>query len=177
MTLLLLHESVVDDSTFVSLATLSELAVRLGRIDESELTAAQQAQGEQLLATATDLLIDAVDRDADWLTGLDSASNAFRVLRGICLEMCARVMTNPTGARSEAETVGSYSHSVSFTDGSHLLMLTDREERMARRATVGVTSGSAQLESLATVVAESMPRALDELVTAGEDDAPIYTWT
>lgn len=155
-------------------ATITELAVRLGRVNESELTAAQQAQADLLLELATGLITQAVDRDTAWQ---DALTPVPVLLRAVCLEMCARVMTNPSGVRSEGETVGSYQHNVSYTDGSHLLMLTDSETLLVRRAVHSATSASAAVESLATTVATNMPTSLDELMTAGETDTPIYDWT
>lgn len=153
-------------------ATITELAVRLGRVNESELTAAQQAQADLLLVLATGLITEAVDRDTAWQNALTPVPV---MLRAVCLEMCARVMTNPSGVRSEGETVGSYQHNVSYTDGSHLLMLTPAEVRLCRRTIVGASSGSATLESLADVVAPNTPVGV--LAEAGTDDPLIYEWT
>lgn len=161
----------------MAFASLNELAIRLGRSSSSDLTAAQQAQGTQLLDTASDLITIAVDRDSGWVADLVTTTPAYRLLRAVCLEMAHRVMTNPAGARSESETLGQHQHSISFTDGSHLLQLTDREEKLVRRAAVGATSGSAALESLATVVAASRPLPIGVLADAGSDDPPLYTWT
>lgn len=138
-------------------ATLTELAIRLGRVDDSELTASQHAQGTQLLETATALILDAIGRDAAWLDDQDPAP---AVPRAVCLEMCARVMMNPANVRSEGETLGQHQHSVSYSDGHGLLYLTDRELRLCRRAALGVGSGSAYVDSLVTTLAAVTPEPM-----------------
>lgn len=140
-----------------NLATLTELAVRLGRIDADALSTQQQAQGTQLLGTATDLILEAVNRDTDWLDDLDPVP---RVLRAVCIEVAARVMTNPAGVRTEGETLGQHQHSVSYAEGAGLLYLTDRELRLCRRVALGAGSGSAVLESLATTIAAVTPEPM-----------------
>jgi hypothetical protein len=151
-------------------ATLADLAVRLGRASSSELTAAQQAQGTLLLTLATGLITQAVDRDSTWA---DALSPVPTLLRAITLEVAARVMQNPVGARSESETLGQYQHSTSFTDRSHGLMLTDAEVVLCRRVIVGVSSGSAALDSMVTVLANN------ETLFDGwsGEEVELYDWT
>lgn len=128
-------------------ATRNELAVRLGRNNDTELTTAQQAQADLLLTLATGLVTDAVGKTTTWA---DALAPVPVVLRAVTLEMVARVMHNPTGARSEMQQLGSAQHSVSFADGAHGLFLTDVEARLCRVAVWGRDSGSVQLGSLFT---------------------------
>jgi hypothetical protein len=151
---LIVTATAVEPARVENFATLDQLAMRLGQIDATGLTAAQQAQGNMLLGIVTGLVIGAVGRDDDWAASLTTVP---AVLTGVCLEACARVMQNPSSARSESETLGQYSHSASFTDGAHGLMLTDAEEMLCRRAVLGALSGSARLDSLATELARCLP--------------------
>lgn len=131
----------------ITFATLDELALRLpgATTTATDLTPKQAAQGQMLLETVTDLIITAVDRDADWAATLNPIA---RELRAVCLEAVARVMQNPGGARSESETLGAHSYATSYTDGAHGLDLTDREIALCRRAVLGQTSGSARVDSI-----------------------------
>lgn len=154
----------------VTFATLDELALRLpgAAVSAAELTDKQAAQGQMLLESVTDLIIDEVDRDAEWAATLDPIP---RALRAVCLEAVARVMQNPGGARSESETLGVHQHSVSYTDGAHGLELSDRESRLCRLAVIGQLSGSAAVDSIATTVADRAG-AIDGWV--GEANPDIY---
>ncbi len=128
-------------------ATLNDLALRLPGTATSSagLTAKQSAQGTMLLQSATDVITDAVDRDATWANALSPVP---AVLRAVCLEVVARVMQNPDGARSQSETLGQWSYATSYTDAAHGFGLTDREVALCRRAVLGQTCGSAHLESV-----------------------------
>jgi hypothetical protein len=137
-------ESVIDDLVVkvydaTGFATLDELAVRLGKESAEDFTAAEAAQGTLLIALATGIITDEVGKDAEWAAALDPVP---ATLRGVCLEMVARVMTNPTGARSESETLGQYQHSASYTDGAHGLAFDDAWSMMCRRVVYGRLSGS-----------------------------------
>lgn len=132
-------------ATVVTFATLDELALRLGKASTADLTAAQAAQGRMLLELVTGLIVDACDRDDTWAA---TYTPIRREVRAVCLEATARILQNPSGARSESETIGQYQHSSSYTDSAHGLSLTDNEILMCRRAIIGTTSGSAALESV-----------------------------
>jgi hypothetical protein len=162
----------VDAPTFTGFASLDDLALRLGFASAADLTAAQVAQGEMLLLAASGLIVDAVDRDDAWAAALTTVP---AVLRAVCLEMVARVMQNPSGVRSQSETLGQHSRSASFTDNAHGLTLTDAEERMCRRTAIGATSGSAYVDSIITEMAPATSLAV--LVEAGPNDPPVYDWT
>lgn len=156
-------------------ATLADLAVRLGKPTSGDLTAIQQAQGNLLLNLATELIIEAVDRDDTWAAALPAVPV---LLRAVTLEVVARVMQNPAGARSESETLGQYQRSQSFSDLANTgLMLTDAEVLLCRRAVIGVTSGSARTDSLAAIVADNLPNTLTGLIEESLDDPPLYDWT
>lgn len=128
-------------TTLVVFATLDQLALRLGKSSSADLTAAQQAQGDSLLELVTALITAAVDQSMEWAAALTPVP---AVLRGVCLEAVARVMQNPSGARSESEQLGAYQHSQSFTDNAHGLVLTDAEVMLCRRAVHGRLSGSSR---------------------------------
>lgn len=158
----------------VTFATIDELAIRLGKLDATQLTAEQRAQGEMLLVLATGLITQAVNRDTAWAEALAPIPT---MLRAVCLEMVARVMNNLSGARSESEQLGQYQHSASFTDDAHRLMLTASERTLCRRIVLGSTSGSASVESLVDKLAVNVPTPLSDLVEAGRGDPPVYDWT
>lgn len=166
----------------VTFATLSELALRLGKTSTADLTVAQRAQGQMLLELVTGVIVEVVGRDDDWAATLNPIPH---VVRGVCLEAVARVMhtaiNNPTGMSSESETLGAYSHTTRYGEGggtngntSGGLALTDAEAQMCRRAVLGSLSGSATLESFASTL---RPYTLSGLIEAGPDDPPIYDWT
>lgn len=113
-------------------ATLDDLAMRLGYLTSADFTAKQVAQGTMLLELASGLIRDEAGRSAEWVPIPSSVT-----LRAVVLEMVARVMTNPTGARSESETLAAYQHSVSYSDGASGLYLTDREMQLVRAAAGG----------------------------------------
>lgn len=125
-------------------ATIDELAIRLGKTGAGDLTAAQAAQGAMLLELVTGMIVSVVGHDDTWATALDPVPV---ILRAVCLEAAARVMTNPSGARSQSETLGAYQHAESFTDNGHGLLLTDVEIALCRGA-LGSASGSVQIPSM-----------------------------
>lgn len=135
-------------------ATLTDLAVRLGRTNEDVLTEAQRAQGTLLLALASGLIREAGGKLDDW-----DPDPASILLQAVCLEVCARVMTNPAGVRSEAETLGQHQHSVSYPDGHGAVYLTPREAKLVR--------GAAGLGSATTIPATTVD-LLIELRDTGE---------
>lgn len=136
-----------DAFTGLTFATLDELALRLPgpALSGEELSEKQQAQGTMLLTLATSAIADAAGKDDDWVMGLTEIPP---VLRAVCLEMVARTMVNPGGARSESESLGQYSHATSFTDAAHGLALTDHEVLLVRRAVHGRLSGSSRPRSI-----------------------------
>lgn len=132
-------------------ATLDQLATLLGKAGAADLTTEEAALGALLLTLASGLIIDAVGKDEAWAIALGPIPS---VLRAVCLAAAKRVMDNPTGVRSQSETLGQHSYSSSYTDGAHGLMLTDYETTLVRRAVIGRLSGSATVCSLATEMAD-----------------------
>lgn len=126
-------------------AALSDVARRMGR----ELTAAEEDQTLYLLAAATDLIADAVGRDGTWAAQLEPIPPALRI---ITVEAVVRLLFNPRGAQTTQETLGSYSHSETFSqNGANAtsgLMLTVAEERRARQAVFGAGAGSVRVRSV-----------------------------
>jgi hypothetical protein len=163
---------VPDDPVAGEFASLNDVAILLGLESADDLTAIQSAQATLLLTLASGLIIEAMGRDAAWALSLDPVP---AVLRAVTLSAVIRVMNNPTGSRSESEQLGQYQHSVSYTDGAHGLVLTDAEIRLCRRQLVGMTSGSACLESIADTLAVNNP--VQGLIEAGPNDPPVYDWT
>lgn len=127
----------------MALATTQDVSARLGR----ELTEVEEETYELLLTAATEQIADAADMAVDMVEGLDPLPRTLWVL---CLECAVRAGQNPSGARSSQETLGQYSRSVSYTDVEKGggLFLTDREQRMVRRAVfAGGTSVSVRVPS------------------------------
>lgn len=151
-------------------ASLDDLAVILGRLSAADFTAPQAVRGALLLTLSTGLIVTAVDRDEAWALALAPVP---LILRAVCLEVAARVMRNPSGARSESETLGQHQHSVSWTDGAHGMMLTDAEVLLCRRAAIGVTSGSANVDSVITQIANGDPVIAGVMVDHSLD---VFPW-
>lgn len=121
-------------------ASLNDLAILLGNESEDDLTAARTAQGTLLLELATGIVVGALGKDDEWAAALDPVPDA---LRTVTLALVLPVMQNPTGARSESETLGQYSHTTSYTDGAHGLgTLTAEWLTMCKRALGIRTSGT-----------------------------------
>ncbi len=125
-------------------ATALDVSARLGR----ELTEAETAQVEFLLAAATEIITMSVGKDAEWATSLDVPT----ILRYICADMVARALTFTAGVNSTTESLGQYSYTERGDGESYGLWMTDMERMMARRVVNGSLSGSARTESIATDV-------------------------
>lgn len=125
----------------MALATPEDVATRFGR----DMTELEAGTVEELLGAASDIIADAVGAPLDMLEGLDN-----RTLWALCVEVAYRTMSNPAGARSTQETLGQYSRSTSFLDADKggSVFLTEREERMARRAMFGGGSVSARVPAI-----------------------------
>lgn len=134
----------------MSFATTDQLRIRL-RL--TTLTTAQTEQAEQLLEQATGAIAAACDKTDTWSDALDPVPSA---LAGMCLDVAARGFNATPGLRSEQETLGAYSHSVSFPDHAATgVQLTEEEELRARRIVYGSNTASATGESIADTLAET----------------------
>jgi hypothetical protein len=133
-------------STF---AEVTDLETRLG----TTFAAAQTLQAQSLLELATGLVLDAISQDEAWLDAQTAIPSRLRVT---CIEAAVRVFSNPTGARSESETLGAYSHSQSWADASAGMQLTEREERACRRAVYGSATASPRVGA---IIDETLVRA------------------
>lgn len=122
-------------------ATVEELAQRLGRT----LTAAEQSQAELLLDLATGVIAGACGKTVAWAATVNPVPP---IVRGVCIELVARVLLNPAGVRSQQETLGAYAHSESYAGELMGLALTPAEERLVRRAVFGTDTGSAKTVGL-----------------------------
>lgn len=113
-------------------ATVPDIETRLAR----SLTDAETDQVEQLLSMVADSILEAAGKDEDWVDEQDTLPGAFR---WVSVEAVVRVLLNPAGAKSTAETLGAHSYSQDFgaADGAGGLQLTIAEERRIRRAVLG----------------------------------------
>lgn len=127
----------------MSLATSQDVSARLRR----ELTEPEEEAAEILLESATELIVDAVGGDVTTAM-LETLDN--RTLWVVCVECVVRGFDTPAGARSSSQTLGLYTKSISYTDSQSGggLFLTEREERMVRRAVFGVSTIGVRLPSL-----------------------------
>lgn len=116
-------------------ASLNDLAILLGY----DLTAAEKAKGQLALELVTADLVSRLGQTDEWAAALDPIPGIVPLM---VLDRVAAYMRNPAGARSESETLGAYSHSTSFTDGAHGLLLTDDDVRACRWAIFGRRSGT-----------------------------------
>lgn len=136
----------------MSFATTDQLRIRL-RL--TALTSEQTEQAEQLLDQATGAIAAACDKDDDWADTLDPIPSA---LAGLCLDVAARAFNATPGLRSEQETLGAYSRSVSFPDqAAGGAQLTEAEELRARRIVYGSNTASATPDSIADDLAAGYP--------------------
>ena len=150
-------------STF---CTPDDVAACLGR----DLTAVEASTTVPALCEiATTAIADAVGRDDAWAAGLTSFPG---ILRNVAIALVTRSLPDPeapsSSVQSTSETLGAYSYTTRYHDAaggsadgsSGGMVLSDREERMVRRAIYGRNS------------ATSMPRTivnqLDEYYVDGE---------
>lgn len=126
----------------MAFATYSDVSTRLGR----SLTSAEQSQATEVIATVTGLIVDVVDRDADWAKELSPVPEA---LKAICVEKAISVITNPQGVASYSEALGAHSYSQTSRRSADVgVFLTPFEERQVQRAVYGRNSGSSTPRSL-----------------------------
>lgn len=109
--------------------TPADMLARLGLTEWA--TPADETRCQLLISLASSNIATAIGRDATSISPIPGG------LRALCIELVARVMVNPTGARSESEQLGSYQYSTSYTDNSHGIALSDAEARAARRIVSG----------------------------------------
>ncbi len=114
----------------------------------------ERAQAALLLDLATAEIAHAAGRSDDWATRVDPVP---AVLRGVALEVVARVMLNPAGASSSSEQLGAYQFSQSFRgEGTGSVVLTARESRLVSQAVNGF-GGSVAVDSIADDVLCELP--------------------
>lgn len=117
-------------------ASRSDVQTRLGR----DLTDAEADQTDLLLELATGAIAEACNTTS-------ALSPVPTMVRVLCIEVVTRVLLNPDGVKSGSESLGAYSHSATYANGGGI-ELTDREERLARRAVHGRTTGSVPINSI-----------------------------
>lgn len=129
----------------MSFVTTEDVRKRLGF---ASLTRQQDEQIGVLIGLVDSLIIDAVGKDAGWAAELDPVPPMLPV---VAMTVVCRSLANPTGAAGLSETLGQFSHSERFNDASEAgLSLTEREERLVRRAVFGTDADSAQAEHFGT---------------------------
>jgi hypothetical protein len=133
----------------MAFASADDVATRLG---ETPLSEADQAAASQLLDFATAVLTDAVDKSTGWADELDPVPE---VLKGLAVELVCRAMASPQGLAAASETLGAYTREETYRrDLSTAMALTPVEERIARSAVYGSSSGSSSPESLVDRIVE-----------------------
>jgi hypothetical protein len=144
----------------VAFAKAEDVETRLGR----SLTAQEESTAEAVIATVTGLIVDCVDRDAEWAKDLDPVPEA---LKAICVEKVRAEIVNSAGVRSQSETLGAHQRSETFRSSSEAgIFLTPFEERQVMRAVYGKNSGSSTPRSLVDrVIEQAEGRQVDETLT------------
>jgi len=130
------------------LCTYEDVHARMGAPDWS---AGEEAQCRFLIDTVSAAIVAEVDKTEEWAATLSPVPGQ---LRALCVEVVARVMANPTGARSSSEQLGSYQFTDSFSDAGHGLELTPTEVLRARRAVWGTNTASARAVSVLDDIAD-----------------------
>jgi hypothetical protein len=129
----------------MAFASVDDIAVRL---EAAPLSNTSEAAAEMLLKLATAIIAQAVDKDDEWAAALTPVPT---ILRALTVELVCRAMASPQGLASASETLGAYQRSETYRrDLSSALLLTDMEEKLARRTVLGQRSGTAQMKSLAS---------------------------
>lgn len=127
----------------MAFADTNDVAKRRGPLGEEETAAA-----EMLLELAQGVVEEAVERDEEAILALKGAIPT--VLRLLVIEKVVKAMANPDGLASQSETLGAHSRTERFatTAAGSDLLLTETEERLARKAVHGRLSGTARPESI-----------------------------
>lgn len=128
----------------MAFATAEDVATRLGR----DLTSEEGAQADFLLETATGVIAGACGKDDAWAAALSPVPT---IVKGMCVELVVRVMSNPASVRSQSEQLGQYQHSESYRDGAQGggMLLASWEELAIRQAVFGRTTASVCVKSIA----------------------------
>lgn len=135
------EDLVVGAGAGTPFASTSELAALLGRT----FTDAEEVSADLILGLASDAITAAVDKDSVWAGSLVVPTG----LKVLCLSIARRLMVNPTGARSQSESLGSYQHAESYSDqAAGGLELTTAERLTARRIVYGSTSASVRVGAI-----------------------------
>lgn len=145
----------------MALASTDDVAARLG---VSALSAEQAGAATLLLDLATAVVVEAVDKDADWAAALSPVPD---VLRGLTVELVCRAMASPQGLTSASVTLGEATRTETYRrDPSSPLVLTTQEQLLARGAVYGTTSGSSTPRAL--------PDRLNDLAYLRDVDELVY---
>lgn len=131
----------------MAFAVSNDVKVRLGRV----LTSDEIALVDQIIASVTGLIAEAVDRDDAWAAALAPVPKTLKVL---CIEKALAAVVNPTALLSVSEQLGAYQHSDTFQrpeNGATVgVFLSGDERRRVRRAIYGTNVTTGRMESVIT---------------------------
>lgn len=155
----------------MAFATPQQVATRLG---QDALTAIQETQADQLIDAVTGMITDAAGKTDAWADALDPVP---RALKALTIEIVARVMSNPSTAKSISENLGTYSYTQVFVEAG--LGLSVDEVALIRRTVYPATeAGGVELDGL--VSDPDVQRAFPSLARQGtledlgEDDPAFW---
>jgi hypothetical protein len=124
----------------MAFADPADVGVRLGRA----LTDDETAQAQLVIELTQNLIADVVGESSDWA---DTLTPVPGVLRALCLDKAVGTITNPSGAASWSKTLGAAQKSETYPRETDVY-LSEREERLARRAVGLAPSGSSRPKSI-----------------------------
>jgi hypothetical protein len=131
----------------VAFASTADVAKRRGR----PLEGSDEDTAAYLLEAAQSVIEEVVERDEAAIVA--EKGGVPTILKFIAVEKVLRAMANPQGLASQSETLGAHSHTERFNSGGSTdLLLSEVEERLARKAVYGQLSGTARTKSLASEI-------------------------
>lgn len=122
----------------MAFASTSDMQNRLGKT----FSPTEGSMATYLLDAATSLIAQAADKDDAWAAAYDAPV----AIKSLCVEVVARVMSNPNLLQSYDERLGQYELRGSFPTAGIGLLLTEHEELFVRRIVFGVASTSMSIE-------------------------------
>lgn len=122
----------------MAFATTDELRKRAGR---SALTATETDQATALLDAASASICEEIGFSEERVNELAPGSN---LLKHVAITVALRLMANPEGLRAKSRTLGDFTSSKTFRDGSDSIELSENDKLLVRRAVFGTNSGSSR---------------------------------
>lgn len=146
-----------------SLASVADLEQRLGApVDDV-------TQAQALLDDASGLIRLEVD-PVTWVGDDGSLGAVPAVVLTVCCKAVRRALDNPEAVTQRAESIGSYSDSVSYSNASPDVYLTNAERRLVRRAAGRTTVGSVLISSDRSTI-------VDQYIDIDGEDVPFHVGT